>query len=222
MSQQLQLAVVGGTGAEGRGLALRFAIAGAAVTLGSRDPERAREAAAHLRERHPPAQIEGASHEEAIALNDTVILAIPFVHAGPWVEAHGRALGAGALLVDVTVPVVFEGGRPRFVAPAEGSAAEHLRVRLPDHVALACAFKTLPARLLQHVDVALDCDEFVCGDSPESRERVAALVGRLPGLRPVDAGPLEAARTLERMTLLAISLNKRYKSHEARFRVLGV
>jgi 8-hydroxy-5-deazaflavin:NADPH oxidoreductase len=222
MSEQLRLGVIGGTGAEGRGLALRFALAGAAVTLGSRDAERARAAATLLREPHPQIHIEGASHADAIARNDTVILAIPFVHAGPWVEAHGRGLTAGALVVDVTVPMVFEGGRPRFVEPAEGSAAEHLRVRLPEHVALACAFKTLPARLLQHVDVALDCDEFVCGDSPESRQRVAALVERLPGLRPVDAGPLEAARILERMTLLAITLNKRYKSHDARFRVLGV
>jgi 8-hydroxy-5-deazaflavin:NADPH oxidoreductase len=222
MSDQLRLGVIGGTGAEGRGLALRFAIAGAAVTLGSREPARAREAAAHLRRQHPQAHIEGASHEDAIAQNDIVILAIPFVHAGPWVEAHGRALAAGALVVDVTVPVVFEGGRPRFVEPAEGSAAEHLRARLPEHVALACAFKTLPARMLQNADVALDCDEFVCGDSPASRQRLAALVERLPGLRPVDAGPLEAARILERMTLLAIMLNKRYKSHDARFRVLGV
>jgi NADPH-dependent F420 reductase len=222
MSQQLQLGVIGGTGAEGRGLALRFALAGAAVTLGSRDPERAREAAAHLREQHPHTHIEGASHEDAVAQNDTVILAIPFVHAGQWAVAHGRALSAGVLVVDVTVPMVFEGGRPRFVEPAEGSAAEHLRVRLPNHVALACAFKTLPARMLQHVDMALDCDEFICGDSPESRQRVAELVERLPGLRPIDAGPLEAARILERMTLLAIALNKRYKSHDARFRVLGV
>lgn len=222
MSQQLQLVVIGGTGAEGRGLALRFAAAGAAVTLGSRDPERAREVAALLREQHPQTHIEGASHEVAIAQGDTVILAVPFVHAGPWVEAHGRALRAGALLVDVTVPVAFEGGQPRLVEPAERSAAEHLRARLPEHVALACAFKTLPARMLQHVDVALDCDEFICGDSPASRQRVAALVERLPGLRPIDAGPLEAARILERMTLLAITLNKRYKSHDARFRVLGV
>jgi NADPH-dependent F420 reductase len=222
MSQPLQLGVIGGTGAEGRGLALRFATAGAAVTLGSRDPARARDAAARLRAQHPQTQIEGASHTDILAQVDTVILAIPFLQAGSWVEAHGRAFRPGALLVDVTVPVVFEGGQPRFVEPAERSAAEHVRARLSEHVALACAFKTLPARMLQHVDVALDCDEFICGDSPESRQRVAALVGRLPGLRPIDAGPLEAARTLERMSLLAITLNKRYKRFDARFRVLGV
>ena len=222
MSHQLRLGVVGGTGSEGRGLALRFALTGAAVILGSRDDARAVDAADRLRELHPEIHIDGASNEDTIAQSDTVILAVPFVHAGPMIVAHGRAFRPGSLLVDVTVPVVFEGGRPKFVEPAEGSAAEHLRMRLPDQVALACAFKTLPARLLEHADVPLDCDEFVCGDSPESRARVATLVGRLPGLRPIDAGPLESARILERMTLLAIILNKRYKRHEARFRVLGI
>ena len=89
-------------------------------------------------------------------------------------------------------------------------------------MALACAFKTLPARLLEHVETALDCDDFICGDSAESRERVSALVRQIPGLRPVDTGPLESARVLERMTLLAITINKRYKRHGARFQVLGI
>ena len=218
---ELRLGVIGGTGAEGRGLALRFALTGAVVTVGSRSPDRALETAARLRAQHEIA-IEGASNEETIARHDTVILAVPFAHAGALIVAHERAFQPGSLLVDVTVPVVFEGGRPRFVEPGEGSAAEHLRARLPEHVQLGCAFKTLPARLLEHVDVALDCDEFVCGDSPESRNRVSALVGRIPGLRPVDAGPLDSARILERMTLLAITLNKRYKRHEARFRILGI
>lgn len=222
MSQPLRLGVVGGTGTEGRGLAVRFALTGAAVTLGSRDQARAREVAARLREQHPRADIAGASNEDTIAQSETVFLAVPFAHAGPLLTAHSAAFRAGSLLVDVTVPVVFDDGRPRFVEPAEGSAAEHLRVRLPQHVALACAFKTLPARLLEDVEVAFDCDEFVCGDSPASRDRIAALVSRLPGLRPLDAGPLEAARIVERMTLLAITLNKRYKRHDTRFRVLGI
>jgi NADPH-dependent F420 reductase len=222
MSESVRLGVIGGTGQEGRGLALRFALTGAAVTIGSRDHARAVESANRLRERHPSVIIDGASNEDTIASCDTVFLAVPFAHAAGLVEMHGSAFRTGSLLVDVTVPVVFEGGRVRFVEPAEGSAAEHLRLRLPEHVALACAFKTLPARLLEHVDCPLECDEFVCGDSVESRNRVAALVARVPGLRAVDAGSLEAARTLERMTLLAITLNKRYKRHDARFKVLGI
>ena len=89
-------------------------------------------------------------------------------------------------------------------------------------MALGCAFKTLPARLLEHFDEPLECDDFICGDSAATRERVSAIVATIPGLRPVDAGPLESARTLERMTLLAILINKRYKRHGARFQVLGL
>lgn len=222
MSEPLRLGVVGGTGQEGRGLALRFALTGATVTIGSRDGARAMEAAARLRERHPALAIDGASNDDTISQCDTVILAVPFVHASVIIEAHGSAFRPGSLVVDVTAPVVFDAGKPRFVQPVEGSAAEHLRARLPQQVALACAFKTVPARLLENVEAPLDCDEFVCGDSTESRERVAALVRRIPGLRPVDAGPLESARTVERMTLLAITLNQRYKRHAARFQVLGI
>lgn len=222
MDEPLRVAVVGGTGSEGRGLALRLALGGATVTIGSRDPMRAADVAARLREQHVNAAITGAANEQAIASSDVVILSVPFAHAGPTVDAHRDVFKPGTLLIDVTVPVVFEAGKPRFVEPPEGSAAEHLRARLPQHVALACAFKTLPARLLEHVETSLDCDDFVCGDSPESRERASAVVRRIPGLRPVDAGPLESSRVLERMTLLAITINKRYKRHGARFQVLGI
>jgi 8-hydroxy-5-deazaflavin:NADPH oxidoreductase len=222
MDEPLQVAVVGGTGNEGRGLALRLALTGASVTIGSRERSRAADVAGRLREGRGAIDLDGASNDEAVARADVVIIAVPFAHAGATVEACGSAFRPESLVVDVTVPLVFEGGRPRFVEPPEGSAAEHLRARLPGHVSLACAFKTVPARLLEHVDVPLDCDEFICGDSPEARERAERLVRRIPGLRPIDAGPLEAARVLERMTLLAISLNKRYKRHDARFHVLGV
>jgi predicted dinucleotide-binding enzyme len=80
----------------------------------------------------------------------------------------------------------------------------------------------MPARLLEHVDEPLDCDEFVCGDSKEVRDRAIAVLERIPGLRAVDAGPLDSARTLEHMTWLLVRLNKRYKSHNGRFRVLGL
>lgn len=222
MDKQVRLGVVGGTGSEGRGLAVRFALTGAGVTIGSRDVARAAQVAHQLRERHAGASIAGASNEETIANSTVVILAVPFVHAGPTVETYRDFFTPGTLVIDVTVPVVFDAGTPRFVEPAEGSAAEHLRSRLPDHVGLACAFKTLPARLLEHVETPLDCDDFVCGDSINSRDRASALIRRIPGLRPVDTGPLESSRVLERMTLLAITINKRYKRHGARFQVLGI
>ncbi len=222
MTDSLRLAVVGGTGSEGRGLALRFAAAGASVVIGSRDASRAADVAATLSTRLPSASIEGTDNHSAIASCDVVVLAVAFVHAADTVAAHREAFRPGALVLDVTVPLVFEGGKPRHVELAEGSSAEQLRALLPEHVRLACAFKTLPAWLLEHVDEPLDCDDFICGDTKDSREAAAAIVGRIPGLRPIDAGPLDSARILERMTLLAVRLNKRYKTHRSRFKVLGV
>jgi len=203
-------------------LARRLALTGAHVTIGSRDAERALDTAARLREGLSTAEIAGASNRDAVAQADVVILTLPFVHLEATLNAERDAFRPGTLVIDVTVPVVFEGGRPRFIEPPHGSAAEHVRRLLPDHVAVAGAFKTLPAALLEQAAEPLDCDEFVCGDSKASRERAMAIVGRIPTLRPLDAGPLEAARTIERMTLLAITLNRRYKSHASRFHVMGV
>jgi NADPH-dependent F420 reductase len=222
MLEPLRVGIIGGTGNAGRGLALRFALAAFEVTIGSREPERAVETAAGLRARRPGAAIEGASNEDAVSRADVVILAIPFSHVEAMLAQTRDAFRPGSLLIDVTVPVVFEAGAPRFVEPAEGSAAEHVRRRLPDHVALACVFKTLPARLVEDVDHPLRCDDFICGDSKPSRDRAMAIATRIPTLRPIDAGPLEAARIIERMTLLAITLNRRYKSHTVRFQVLGI
>lgn len=222
MNEQWDVAVVGGTGSEGRGLALRLALAGSGVAIGSREPAKAEATAAALRAAQPGVRIGGFSNADAIAAAPVVFLAVPFAHAEALIAAHHLAFREGALLIDVTVPLTFEAGRPHFVEPPAGSAAEQIRAALPPHVRLACAFKTLPARLLEHVEIALDCDELICGDSLESREAAMQVVTRIPGLRALDAGPLESARILERMTLLAIRLNKRYKSHGARFKVLGI
>src|SRR6185437_13338382 len=101
---------------------------------------------------------------------------------------------------DVTVPVTFAGGRMAMLPVAEGSAAEHVRARLPPHVRLAGTFKTIPARLLGEVDRPVDCDEFVCGDSEAARVEAAALVRLVPGVRAVDVGPLVRARSIEHLT----------------------
>jgi hypothetical protein len=97
-----------------------------------------------------------------------------------------------------------------------------IRARLPENVGLAAAFKTLPAHVLGDPQRPLDCDEFVCADSDEARARAIALVQKLPGLRPVDVGPLSRARFIEHLTALAIAINRRHKIHDARFRVVGL
>ena len=223
MSTPTRIGVIGGTGNEGRGLALRFAAAGARVIIGSREASRAVAVAADLAASvHGPITIMGADNQTAIAQSDVVILTVPFAHAVATIRAHAADFVPDTLLLDVVVPLSFEGGQPRMIDIEEGSMAEALRAHLPEHVQLACAFKTLPARLLEHHTEPLECDDFICGDSPATRERAAGVIAQIPGLRPVDCGPLDAARALERMTWLCVRLNKRYQKHGARFQVLGI
>lgn len=218
----MRIGLLGGTGPEGRGIALRWALAGADVSLGSRSIDRARAAAEELDQLIGRNCIRPVDNRVAAAESDLIVLTVPFEHAPAMIEAHNDDLKDGAILIDTTVPVTFEKGRPRYVELPQGSGSEHLRTRLKASVQLTCAFKTIPAHLLSEPHEALDCDEFIAGDSREARERVIEAVGLIRGLRPIDAGPLENARTLERMTLLAIGINRRYKIKTGRYRFVGL
>jgi len=214
------VAILGGTGQQGRGLAQRFQHAGLHVIVGSRDPERARAAVAGWTA--TASAVEVADNAAAVARADVTLLAVPFTFVDPLLEELRPHFKDGSLVVDLIVPVTFSGGKMAMIEVAEGSAAEHVRARLPASVRLACAFKTVPAHLLGAGSQPLDCDEFVCGDSDEGRAEAAALVGLLPGLRPVDVGALSRARSIEHLTALAIAINRRHKIHDARFRVVGL
>jgi len=211
------VAVVGGTGQQGRGLAQRLALAGFPVIVGSRDERRAAAAVAGW-----PAAAKTADYGGAIAAADVTILAVPFASVDAIVADHHARFRPGSLVVDVIVPIVSSDGVLSLAPIAEGSAAEHLRARLPAHAHLAATFKTIPAHVLDDVARPLECDEFVCGDSAEARTRAAALVQAIAGLRAIDVGPLARARAMEHMTLLAIAVNRRFKIHDARFKVIGV
>lgn len=212
---------MGGTGAVGRALGARLAATGVPVLLGSRDAARAQEAAQGM-EGGPAGPVEGAANEQVVERSDVVVLAVPFAGVGPLLESFEPLWRPGALALDVTVPLRFEGGRPVLEMPPEGSAAEHLRARLPERVRLAAALKTIPAHALGALEMPLECDTFVCGDSPEATRRAMDVLARIPSLRPVDVGGLEAARALEHMTWLAVRINKRHKVRMARFRVVGL
>ena len=189
------------------------------VIVGSRDPDRARETVQSWSASRP---IEVADYAGAVAAAQTTVLAVPFESVDTLLAAIGPHFAEDAVLVDVTVPITFAGGRMALVDVPEGSAAEHVRAKLPPRVGLVCAFKTIPARLLAALDAPLDCDEFICGDSDAARARAAALASLLPGLRTVDVGPLVRARSIEHMTALAIAINRKHKVHDARFRVIGI
>ena len=225
---ELSVGLIGGTGEEGRGLALRWALAGARVSIGSRTIERARTTADELnqlldaRGGSSVQRIKHGENQAVIASSQFVLLTVPFAHAASTVEAHRNHFLQGSILIDITVPVSFEQGRVRYVELPEGSASEHLKARLPENIPLVAAFKTEPAHLLAEIDEPLDCDSFVAGDSKEAKAQVIEAIGFIKGLRAVDAGTLYSARTLERMTVLAIGINRRYKIKTARYRVIGL
>jgi NADPH-dependent F420 reductase len=220
--EDLRVGLIGGTGEEGRGLALRWARAGAQVIIGSRSVERARQAADEVNRISGGKPSLFGDNRAAVAGADFVLLTVPFEHAASTVEAHRDDFRQDSVLVDITVPVSFEKGRVRYVELPEGSASEHLRAILPERVPLVAAFKTEPAHLLIDADASLDCDVFVAGDSKEAKARVIDAIKFIEGARPIDAGTLYSARALERMTVLAIGINRRYKVKAARYRVIGL
>lgn len=215
------MGILGGTGREGRGLAARLAAHGVPVLLGSRSVERAREAVERIAGGRSTTAL-AATNDDVVARCDLVVLAVPFATAPAVLESYRERLRPGTVVVDLTVPLTFEGGSPAIVMPPEGSAAEHLRTLLPPEVSLAATLKTIPAWVLGETDEPLDCDEFVCADSPAATRRVVEALAPVEGLRLIDAGGLDAARTLERMTLLAVGINRRYRVRTARFRMVGV
>ena len=219
----LKIGVIGGTGEEGRGLALRWAMAGARVQIGSRILERAAAAAAELNAYLPDNPIAFGLNGDVVRQADFALLTVPFAHAVTTLESLAGDWRPGTILVDITVPVVFEkGAGVRYMELAEGSASEHLSARLPEQVTLVAAFKTEPAHLLVDPQEKLDCDVLVAGQDKDARARVIEAIKFMEGLRPVDAGPLYSARTLERMTVLAIGINRRYKIRSACFRIMGL
>jgi len=217
----LKVGLIGGTGEEGRGLALRWARAGAQVMIGSRTIERAKAAADELNASLGGGKIGYGENAQVVSGSEFVLLTVPFEHAASTLDSMTKDFNSNSILIDITVPVTFEKGA-RYVELPEGSASEHLRARLPENIPLVAAFKTEPAHLLADVNARLDCDVFVASDSKEARMRVMEAIKFIEGLRPVDAGTLYSARTIERMTVLAIGINRRYKIKTACYRVQGL
>jgi len=219
----VKLGVLGGTGQEGRGIALRLAEAGFEVLVGSRSRTRAAGAASELnRLLGGGHRIRGGRNPDVAARSRTLFLAAPYAAAAELVSVCAPHADAAATWVDVTVPVIFRAGQVRMAPVEAGSASEHLAAGLPDPNSLVAALKTVPARLLGQLAAPLDCDVFVCGRSERRKREVARLLSRWPGVRTVDVGPLRAARTLERMSALLIGINRRHGVHGSRFRVVGL
>ncbi len=207
--------ILGGTGALGAGLALRWAKAGRPVVIGSRSAERAEEAAAKLRHAVPGAEAEGLVNEEAAQRAEIVFLTVPFRAQSENLNNLREALRPGQILVDCTVPLAaaVSGKATRSLGVWQGSAAQQAQEMVPDGVTVVAALHTVGAPSLADADTRLDEDVPICGDRKADKARVARLIELIPGLRAVNAGQLEMARIVEQLTPLLISVNVRYKTH---------
>lgn len=205
-----RIAIVGGTGPEGRGLALRLAMAGREVVIGSRDPARAASAAAELRAGREGLAISGAANADAASAADAVLLSVPFDGLRSTAEALRSEL-AGRLVVSIVAPMEFADGRMRAISVPEGSAGELAHDLLPES-RVASAFQNLSARDLLRADQPLEGDVAVCADDEAARRETIALADAMPALRGVDAGPLANSRYVEELTALLVNVNRIHKA----------
>jgi NADPH-dependent F420 reductase len=216
------IAIIGGAGELGFGLALRLARAGVRVVIGSRDETKAQNAATRVKAAVDGADVSGLGNAAAAAKGTIVILAVPFSAQAAILKTIKPALKT-AILVDTTVPLAATvGGRPtRMLGVWEGSAAQAARELAPG-ISVVSAFHNVSADVLQDLSATPECDILICGDDAAPKERVAALVRLIPGLRPVDAGALEMSRIVESLTALLIGLNRRHKVHHCGIRITGL
>lgn len=221
------LAFLGGTGPEGRGLALRLALAGENVVIGSRDAQRAVDAARELAElvsEGPQSggcgSIEGAGNLSAAEQAETAFLTVPYDAQRPLLEQLASSL-AGKVVVNVIAPMRFERGKGAIAVPVEaGSAAEEAQHLLPDS-RVAAAFQNVSAEELQEPDHEMAGDVIVCADARDAKELAMSLAEKIPSLRAVDGGGLANAKYVEQITPLLVNINRIYKVHSG-VRIVGV
>jgi NADPH-dependent F420 reductase len=214
-----KIAVLGGTGKEGSGLALRWANAGHHIVIGSRMRERAQEAAAAINARIGIERAEGAGNLAAAQRGDIVVLTVPYAAQLATLEEVRTAL-AGKILIDVTVPLVPpQVGRVQL--PEGGSAVVKAQAMLGPGVRVVSAFQNVSAELLTELDQALDCDVLVCGDDREARAQVIALAHHA-GMRAFHAGPLANSVVAEALTSVLISINRQYKVKHSGIAITGL
>jgi 8-hydroxy-5-deazaflavin:NADPH oxidoreductase len=218
-AQTVTIAVLGGTGQEGGGLALRFAKAGHRVILGSRSAARAAERAAEMNARLGGEGVSGVDNKAAATAADIVVLTVPYAAQRATVEEVREAL-SGKILIDATVPLV-----PPKVArvqlPAGGSAAAAIQALLGEAVRVVSAFQNVSAHHLDDLDHLVDCDVLVCGDDPSARQVAIGLAAEI-GLTAWHAGPIVNSAAAEALTSVMIFINRHYKSPGSGIRITGV
>jgi NADPH-dependent F420 reductase len=226
-----RIGIIGGTGDLGFGLALRWAQAGMSVIIGSRDQTKAIETAERIEQtlklhasiRSQEGLVSGAENAQTAAQSSVLVVAVP-ISAQANILKSIRASLKGAIVVDATVPLAAAlGGKPtRMLQLWQGCAAAQAREILPATTPLVAAFHNVSAGVLQDLSLKPDCDILVCGDDDVAKQTVFPLIKLIPGLRPVDAGPLEVSRIVEGITALLISLNRRHRVPHSGIRITGL
>jgi len=214
----VNIAILGGTGKEGAGLAVRWAKLGHSIVIGSRDAERAKAKAAELRDVAHAIPIVGHTNAEAAALGEVVVIALPangLSNTLPEVRQACR----GKVVVSTVVPLTF-GGPRLFTPPPAGSSAEEAQALLPEARVVA-AFHHIAAHELVDADHPIDCDLLICGQDAAAKEAVTQL-GRSMGLRVVDVGALTNAGPLEGITAVLATINRRYKLKNSGIKISGL
>jgi len=209
------IAILGGTGPAGMGMALRWARAGETVIIGSRSTERAEEAARNIAARAGThAKVTGLANSAACAATDLLALTVPFEGQAGLLKELKLAFKPGSILIDATVPLATAvGGRAsRTLAVWQGSAAQQSAELVPKGVTVVAAFQNCSADAMNGDD-PVECDVIVCSDDANATNLVCALAAKIPGLRAIDGGKLENARIVEQFTALLIGLNIRHKGH---------
>lgn len=214
-----KLALIGGTGPEGRGLALRFALAGHTVYIGSRNSERAQDVGLKIAERAQKDLVKGCSNSEAAQKGDVVFITVPYEGQRGILESLQIHL-QGKIVINVVAPLEFVAGTPRAVPVEEGSAAQQCQLLLPDSRTVA-AFHSLSARQLLRPSDIVDGDVIVCADDQDAKLTVMALAEKIPGVRGIDGGGLSNSSYVEAFTALLLKINQIYKAHSM-FRITGI
>jgi len=219
MSDINTIAVIGGTGAEGGGLALRLARSGLKVIIGSRDTAKAEAAANEINGILGTQNASGSSNEDAAARSDIVLMAVPY--AGQQATAQSILPHLkGKILIDATVPLVPP-KVSRVQLPEGDSAVANLQALLGEEVKVVAAFQSVSAHHLKDLDHEVDCDVLVCGDDTEACDIVIGIAERI-GLRGLYAGPVCNSAAVEALTSLLIVMNRRYKSSGTGIRITNI
>lgn len=219
------IAVIGGTGDQGFGLVLRWAKAGETIIIGSRQQQKAEDAAKKARDAlGGKASVTGMENPKAAAAADIIVMSVPFAAHVDMIKSVHDSIKPDDIFIDVVVPLstAVGGGASTVLGVWEGSAAQQAARLLPPHTKIASAFHNVVAESLQDISRDIDSDVIVCGDSQEVRKAAMELAKLIAGVRPIDGGRLENSRIVEQITALLIGINIRYKVTGAGIRITGL